>query len=338
MALIQHATIFLLTGVHPRAMAASAMTVLVTGANGFVGAALSAALLRAQVHARVAVRHPLAVLPGLEITQIDSIGPHTQWTNALQSCDTVIHLAARAHVMREEALDPLATYRSVNTEGTLHLARQAAAAGVRRFIFLSSIKVNGEATTPGNAFRASDTAHPEDFYGTSKWEAEQGLHLIAKYTGMEVVIIRPPLVYGSGVKANFAALLRAISNKLPLPLGAIHNLRSLVGLDNLVHLLLTCTTHPAAAQQTFLVSDGEDISTTELVRRIARATGKPSRLLPVPAQLLLAGARLVGQGAAAQRLCGNLQVDIQHTRDVLGWAPPVSLDEGLRRTVTAMQP
>lgn len=314
------------------------MTVLVTGAQGFIGSALCAALSHTPMRLRVAVRRPTAALPGVEMAPIASIGPQTPWTDALQDCHTVIHLAARAHVMREEAVDPLAAYRSVNTDGTLHLARQAASAGVRRFIFLSSIKVNGEATTPGHAFRASDTPHPLDPYGTSKWEAELGLHRIAQDTGMEVVTIRPPLVYGPGVKANFAALLRAVANKLPLPLGAIHNLRSLVGLDNLVDLILTCATHPAAAQQTFLVSDGEDISTTELVRRMARATGKPSRLLPVPAQLLLAGARWVGQGAAAQRLCGNLQVDIQHTRDLLGWAPPVTLDEGLRRTAIAMQP
>ena len=314
------------------------MTVLVTGANGFVGAALCATLARKPVRLRVAVRHPVAALPGVEVAAINSIGPQTLWADALQGCDTVVHLAARAHVMREEAVDPLAAYRSVNTDGTLHLARQAAAAGVRRFVFLSSIKVNGEATTPGHAFRASDTAHPQDPYGTSKWEAEQGLHQIAQDTGMEVVTIRPPLVYGPGVKANFAALLRAVANQLPLPLGAIHNLRSLVGLDNLVDLILTCTTHLAAAQQTFLVSDGEDLSTTELVRCMARAMGQPSRLLPVPAWLLQAGARLMGQGAAAQRLCGHLQVDIQHTRDVLGWTPPVTFNEGLRRTVAAMQP
>jgi len=314
------------------------MTVLVTGAHGFIGSALCTALAHTPVRLRLAVRQPTAALPGVEMVRIASIGPQTPWTDALQDCNTVIHLAARAHVMHEAAHDPLAAYRSVNTDGTLHLARQAAAAGVRRFIFLSSIKVNGEVTAPGNPFRASDTAHPQDSYGTSKWEAEQGLRQIAQGTGMEVVTIRPPLVYGPGVKANFAALLRAISNKLPLPLGAIHNLRSLVGLDNLVDLILTCTTHPAAAQQTFLVSDGEDLSTTELVRRMANAMGQPSRLLPVPAWLLQAGATWVGQGAAAQRLCGNLQVDIQHTRDVLGWTPPVTLNEGLRRAVAAMQP
>lgn len=313
------------------------MTVLVTGANGFVGSALCAALGRTPVRLRVAVRYSVAALPGVEVATIDAIGPQTLWVDALQGCSTVVHLAARAHVMREEAVDPLAAYRSVNTDGTLHLAQQAAAAGVRRFVFLSSIKVNGEATTQGQPFRSSDTPHPQDPYGTSKWEAEKGLRQIAQDSGMEVVVIRPPLVYGPGVKANFAALMRAIAHKRPLPLGAIHNLRSLVGLDNLVDLVLACTTHPAAAQQTFLVSDGEDLSTTELVQRMARAMGQPSRLLPVPAWLLQAGACLVGQGAAAQRLCGHLQVDIQRTRNILGWTPPVTLDEGLRRTVAAMQ-
>lgn len=314
------------------------MTLLVTGANGFVGTALCTALVHGQVRVRAAVRHPVEVLTRMEVAAIESIGPHTPWADALQGCSTVIHLAARAHVMREEAHDPLAAYRSVNTAGTLNLARQAAAAGVRRFVFLSSIKVNGEATAPGQAFRASDSPHPQDPYGMSKWEAEQGLRQIAQDTGMEVTTIRPPLVYGPGVKANFAALLRAVTRKRPLPLGAIHNLRSLVGLDNLVDLIMVCTTHPAAAQQTFLASDGEDLSTTDLVRRMARALGQPSRLLPVPAWWLQAGARMVGQGAAAQRLCGNLQVDIRHTREVLGWTPPVSVDEGLRRAVVGLRP
>jgi nucleoside-diphosphate-sugar epimerase len=312
------------------------MTVLVTGATGFVGTSLCASLARTSTPMRVAVRHTGATVPGVDIATIDAIGPHTLWSHALQDCETVVHLAARAHVMREKASDPLASYRSVNTAGTLHLARQAAASGVRRFIFLSSIKVNGEATVPGQAFRADDTARPQDPYGTSKWEAEQGLQQIAQDTGLEVVVIRPPLVYGPGVKANFAALLKAISQKLPLPLGAIHNLRSLVSVDNLVDLIITCVTHPAASQQTFLVSDGEDLSTTELVRRMAHALNQPSRLLPIPAWMLVAAANLVGRGAAAQRLCGNLQVDIQHTRNVLNWTPPFTVDEGLRRTVAAI--
>jgi UDP-glucose 4-epimerase len=213
----------------------------------------------------------------------------------------------------------------------LNLARQAAAAGLRRFVFVSSIKVNGEATQLARPFIADDAPAPLDAYGVSKMEAEQGLREIARQTGMEVVIIRPPLVYGPGVKANFAAMMRWLKRGVPLPLGAIHNQRSLVALDNLVDLILTCLTHPAATNQTFLVSDGEDVSTTELLRRMGQAMGKTARLLPVPASWLKVAASLVGKGDVAQRLCGSLQVDISKTRELLGWVPPVSLDEGLRR-------
>jgi UDP-glucose 4-epimerase len=236
--------------------------------------------------------------------------------------------------MQDTATDPLADFRRVNVQGTLNLARQAAATGVRRFVFISSIKVNGETTDLGYPFTADDVPAPlDDPYGVSKMEAEQGLRQIAAETGMEVVIIRPPLVYGPGVKANFAALMRAVQRGWPLPLGMVHNQRSLVGLDNLVDFIVTCITHPQAANQTFLVSDGKDLSTTELVRGMAKAAGMPARLLPVPLWVLQAGASLLGKGDAVQRLCGNLQVDISKARSLLGWVPPVSVEEGLRRAM-----
>jgi nucleoside-diphosphate-sugar epimerase len=235
--------------------------------------------------------------------------------------------------MRDIEVDPLIAFRSVNVEGTLNLARQAAAAGVKRFVFVSSVKVNGEITEPGRAFTEADAPDPQDAYGQSKHEAEQGLRQTAIDTGMEVVIIRPPLVYGPGVKANFAALMRAVQRGWPLPLGAVHNQRSLVALDNLVDFIITCITHPQAANQTFLVSDGQDLSTTELVRGMAQAAGVPARLLPVPVWALQAAGSLLGKGDAVQRLCGNLQVDISKARTLLGWVPLVSVVEGLRRAV-----
>jgi nucleoside-diphosphate-sugar epimerase len=241
--------------------------------------------------------------------------------------DIVVHLAARVHVMRDSATDPLAEFRRVNVAGTERLALAAATAGVRRFVFLSSVKVNGEK----GGYNESDPPAPQDAYGISKHEAELGLRVIAAETGMEVVIIRPPLVYGPGVKANFHVLLWAVARGVPLPLGAIHNRRSLVALDNLVDIIVTCIDHPAAANQTFLVSDGEDLSTTELIRHLARAMGRPARLIPVPASVLMAGATLLGKREVAARLCGSLQVDITKARELLGWLPPITMDEGLRR-------
>ena len=241
--------------------------------------------------------------------------------------------------MAERAHNPLVEFRRVNVDGTLNLGRQAAAAGVRRFVFVSSIKVNGEDTPSGRRFSNGDAPTPQDPYGISKMEAEQGLRQIAADTGMEVVIVRPPLVYGPGVKANFAALMRAVQRGIPLPLTSVtHNRRSFVALDNLVDLLITCIDHPAAANQTFLVSDGEDLSTADLLRRLGSAMEKPARLFPVPPSLLQLGANLLGKGDMAQRLLGNLQVDISHTRQTLGWTPPVSVDEGLRRAVAGLSP
>ena len=245
---------------------------------------------------------------------------------------TVVHCAARVHVMDDDAADPLREFRRINVDGTLRLATQAAEAGVRRFVFISSIKVNGESTVLGRPFTAQQAPAPIDPYGVSKWEAEQLLRKLSAETAMEVVIIRPVLVYGPGVKANFLNMMRWLYKGVPLPLGAIHNKRSLVALDNLVDLIVTCIDHPKAANQTFLVSDGEDLSTTELLRRMSQALGKRPRLLPVPAWMLETAANVVGKQSIAQRLCGSLQVDISHTRERLGWTPPVSVDAALRKT------
>ena len=264
---------------------------------------------------------------------VGNIDGATDWSLGLEGVDMVIHLVARVHVMHDTETDPVTAFCVVNLQGTLNLARQAAASGVKRFVFISSVKVNGESTEPGHAFTEDDAPNPQDAYGQSKHEAEQGLRQLSADTGMEVVIIRPPLVYGPGVKANFAALMRAVQRGWPLPLGAVYNQRSLVALDNLVDLIVTCITHPQAANQTFLVSDGEDLSTPDLIRRMARAMNRPARLLPVPVWALKAGALLLGKGDAVQRLCGNLQVDISKSRTLLGWNPPVSVDEGLRRAV-----
>jgi nucleoside-diphosphate-sugar epimerase len=311
-------------------------SVLVTGATGFAGRALITKLCALNVdHIVCASRTTLEVCgDNMSFFQCDEAIDTQDWRGALGGVDVLFHLAARVHVMQDTATDPLADFRRVNVQGTLNLARQAAATGVRRFVFISSIKVNGETTDLGYPFTADDVPAPlDDPYGVSKMEAEQGLRQIAAETGMEVVIIRPPLVYGPGVKANFAALMRAVQRGWPLPLGMVHNQRSLVGLDNLVDFIVTCITHPQAANQTFLVSDGKDLSTTELVRGMAKAAGMPARLLPVPLWVLQAGASLLGKGDAVQRLCGNLQVDISKARSLLGWVPPVSVEEGLRRAM-----
>ena len=307
-------------------------SVLVTGATGFVGRALIEVLSKSGRRVVKGVRRKAVVDDEIAV---GDIGPSTEWAAALHGCDSVVHLAARVHVMRDTAADPLAVFRTTNTAATLNLAQQAAQAGVRRFVFVSSIKVNGEATLPGVPFTADDTPAPEDAYAVSKYEAEQGLLALATETGMEVVIIRPPLIYGPGVKANFQSMMRWVAKGLPLPLGAIHNRRSLVGLDNLVDLIRVCLIHPNAANQIFLVSDGEDVSTTELLKRTAAALDRTARLLPVPMWFLELGAQILGKGAVVKRLCGNLQVDITKTREFLGWRPPIGLDEGLRRTAQA---
>lgn len=266
------------------------------------------------------------------------MGAESGWAPLLTRADVVVHAAARTHVMQDHAVDPLLAFRAINVLGTLSLARQAASAGVRRFVFLSSVKVNGEQTGLGHPFTVADAPMPEDAYGISKAEAEAGLKAIGAEAGMEIVIIRPPLVYGPGVKANFAAMMQAVRRGLPLPFGGVtNNRRSLVALDNLVDLIVTCIDNPAAANQTFMVSDGEDLSTADLLRRLGATMGRPARLLNIPPALLDAAATLLGKKEVARRLLGNLQVDITHTCDTLNWRPPVSVDEGLRRAVKGMR-
>jgi nucleoside-diphosphate-sugar epimerase len=304
---------------------------VLTGANGFLGTRVANLIdWQGNLNLTRIVRKAVLEIGGREVV-IDNLDARTDWFVALESQEVVIHAAARAHIMKDEALNPLAEYRKVNVEGTLNLARQAATAGVKRFIFISSIKVNGEQTPLGQPFLSHDGPLPEDFYGISKHEAEQGLRELAAETGMEVVIIRPPLVYGPGVKGNFASMIKLVGKGLPLPLGAVHNKRSLVALDNLVDLIITCIDHPGAANETFLVSDGEDLSTTQLLQDVAEAMGKPSRLIPVPAGLLQFGATLLGKKAVAQRLLGSLQVDISHTKKCLNWTPPLTVKQGLQR-------
>ncbi|WP_038082778.1 NAD-dependent epimerase/dehydratase family protein [Thioalkalivibrio sp. ALgr1] len=309
---------------------------LVTGASGFVGKALVSRLAQEGCWLPVAgSRREGASSEGGEWVVTPSLEEGADWSAALHDVNAVVHAAARAHVLEEAAVDPLAEFRRCNVEGTLELARQAAEAGVRRFVFLSSIGVLGRSSE--RPLRFDDEPIPEDHYAVSKLEAEQGLAELSKETGMEVVIVRPPLVYGPNAPGNFGKLMEWVARGVPLPLGAVtRNRRSLVGLDNLVDLLVTCLEHPAAANRVFLAGDGEDLSTTDLLRRVAAAMGRRARLVPVPPALLRAGARAVGRGEMARRLLDSLQVDISDTRETLGWEPPVSVDEGLRRAVVSL--
>ena len=317
-----------------KGISAGMTKVLITGVNGFVGKTLGDKLVTKGFNVNGAVRSSVPVDFPDTITKfvIKDIDSKTDWQKALEGVDVVIHLAARAHVMNDTAIDALAEFRRVNVEGTLNLARQAVDAGVQRFIFISSIKVNGEGTLLEQLYTAEDQPAPVDPYGISKREAEDALRQLASETGMEVVIIRPPLIYGPGVKANFQSMIRCLDKGFPLPLGAIHNQRSLVALDNLIDLIVTCIHHPAAANQIFIAGDGEDLSTPELLQRMAAALGKKAWLMPVPEFLLVWGARLSGKQAMAQRLCGSLQVDISKARDLLDWKPSVNVDEALRKT------
>ena len=308
------------------------MKFLITGANGFVGRALCKELSQKGYAVRAAVRSENVKFNDIERTVVGAIDGKTDWMNALQDVDAVIHLAARVHVMSDESSDPLAEFRRINTAGTERLARSAAASGVRRFVYVSSIKVNGEATCAGKKFSESDTPKPQDSYGISKWEAEQALHRVAAETGLEVVIVRPPLVYGAGVKGNFAQMLKVLTKGIPLPLASVDNRRSLIYVENLVDALIICAAHPAAAGQTYLVSDGEDVSTPDLLRQLGTAMGHPAHLFPCPQALLRLAGRLLGKADQIERLLGSLQVDSGKIRRELNWIPPFTLQDGLRLT------
>lgn len=305
--------------------------ILVTGAGGFIGSAV-VQRLRSQGRVVTALARKNDLHGDCEIGP--TLSSRADLRGELMGIRTIFHAAAKTHVSKDHSTRELAALEEINVLGTLNLARQAAESNVQRFIFISSIKANGENTDAGRTFNVDSPLSPEDDYGLSKANAEAELRTLASETAMELVIIRPPMVYGPGVKGNFAAMMRAVARGLPLPFGAVtDNRRSLVGLDNLVDLLVTCIDHPAAANQTFMVSDGEDLSTADLLRRLGVAMGKPARLLNIPPALLGAAAAMIGKRTVAQRLLGNLQVDISHTCRTLGWKPPVSVDEGLRRAV-----
>ena len=310
--------------------------VLVTGASGFIGSGLTGFLTRSGYSVCAAVRDnsALSLLPGddMKHVAVGSICASTDWSQALDGVDAIVHLAGRAHVLQETHADALSLFRTVNRDGTLHLARMAAEAGVRRFVFVSSIGVNGNQTL-AVPFSEKDTPNPRDFYAISKFEAELGLREIAARTSMEVVILRPPLVYGPGAPGNFRRLIDIVQKGLPLPFGRINNRRSLLYLDNFTDAIRLCIEHPKAAGHTFLVSDGEDVSTPELIRRIAHALHRPARLLAVPVSLLRLAGRVTGKSAAVSRLTGSLQVDGDAIRQRLGWIAPYSMQDGLAATV-----
>lgn len=309
------------------------MSILVTGATGFVGRFLCSRLLTTDINVRGTLlpsESPASLVKGVEPVVIQPFGPDTSWQHAMTDIDTIIHLAARVHIMNDPSADPLTEFRKVNTEGTKQLANEALKAGVKRLVFISSIKVNGEETT--TPYTENSTVQPTDPYGISKWEAEQALRQIEKESCLEVVVVRPTLVYGLGVKANFLNMLSVVQRGMPLPLASITNKRSLVYVGNLVDALATCATHTAAAGQTYLVSDGEDVSTPELIRRTASALGVPARLFPFPPSLMHLAGKLTGKSATVNRLTGSLTVDSSKIRRELNWNPPFTMEEGLRAT------
>lgn len=306
--------------------------ILITGATGFLGGSLGNALsLIGRYSLKALIRSSSQTIPWAEeVFQFTDLSSIELSNNIFDGIDVVIHCAARVHVMDDTSSNPLDEFRKVNVDGSINLAKLAARSGASRFIFISSIKVNGENTESGRVYKADDTPAPQDPYGVSKMEAEEGLKQIAAEAGMELVVIRPVLVYGPGVKANFFTMMRWVHKGIPLPLGAIQNMRSLVALDNLIDLIVTCIDHPAAANQIFIAADGEDLSTTDLLRRMGDALGTRARLLPIPQPLLVALATAFGAKPIVQRLCGSLQVDISKAHELLGWTPPLSVDDGLR--------
>ena len=307
--------------------------ILLTGATGFVGTALMKSL---ETNSQYNVTGLCRILPEkVEAANLVALGDlaTADFAQILQDKTVVVHAAARAHIMRDEVTDPLSEYRKVNVEGTVRLAKQAIDAGVKRFIYISSIKVNGESTTHRMPFSAADKSMPEDVYGISKDEAEQALKKITEDSGMELVIIRPPLVYGTGVKANFLSLIKLSAKPIPLPFGLVQNKRSMVYVENLVDFILRCIEHPAAANQTFLVSDGEDLSLKKLIAYIRQALGRPAWLVPVPLNLFKIAGKLTGKSGVVDRLIGDLQVDSSKAQSLLGWKPPFTVQQGIEQTV-----
>ena len=306
--------------------------VLVTGANGFVGRALCAGLVARGVQVRGSIRHLCELPAGVEPVVVGEIDENTNWQGALDECEVVIHLAARVHVMHESAKNPLEEFRRVNVVGAEHLMRSASSAGVKRFVYVSSIKVNGEETLGTESYSELDQPAPQDPYGISKWEAEQALHHIAKETGLEVVIVRPPLVYGAGVKGNFLQMMNIVARHLPLPLARIKDQRDLIYVGNLVDALITCATHPDAAGQTYLVSDGKSVSTPDLIRNLAKALDSRCFLLPFPVFIMKFLAKLMSKSSTVDRLTQSLRIDSSKIHKELAWQPPYTMEEGLKAT------
>ena len=307
--------------------------ILVTGANGFVGRQLCRSLSQKGFLVKAAVRQT-AIAPAEEMQYIPvgDIGPDTDWTEALHGVHLVVHLAGRAHIRRDSSANSMAEYERINTLGTIRLAQMAAAAHVKRFLFLSSVKVNGE-ETHDQPFAETDRPAPLDFYAVSKWKAEEALLHLHRQGKLSVVIIRPPLVYGPGVRANFLQLIRLVDFGLPLPLGKIKNKRSLVGLRNLIEFIMVCLHDPSAAGEIFLVSDQEDLSTADLVQRIGGFLGRSTYLIPIPYQFMSIIAHIMGKKEAFYKLCHSLQVNVEKSRNVLHWNPPFSVNEELEQTI-----